>query len=69
METLLGLGVFRFFLLALTWWSPVILVLRSKKTSGGEKLVGILLIFFFPVQPAGCARQQNRCKFAPMLVP
>jgi uncharacterized protein with PQ loop repeat len=47
METLLGLGVFGLFLLALIWWLPVILILRSKKTSGAEKLVWILLIFFF----------------------
>jgi hypothetical protein len=47
METLLGLGVFGILLLALIWWLPVILILRSKKTSGAEKLVWILLIFFF----------------------
>ena len=47
METILGLGVFGLFLAALIWWLPIILILRSGKTSGVEKLVWILLIFFF----------------------
>ena len=47
MEALLGLGVFGLLLVAIIWWLPVILILRSKKTSGIEKLVWVLLIFFF----------------------
>lgn len=47
MQTLLGLGVFGLLLLALLYWLPVILILRSDRTNGAEKLVWILLIFFF----------------------
>jgi uncharacterized protein with PQ loop repeat len=47
MQTLLGLGAFGILLLAIIWWLPVILILRSKKTTGIEKLVWVLLIFFF----------------------
>ena len=47
MESLLGLGVVGLFLVALIWLLPVILILRSHKTNGAEKLVWVLLIFFF----------------------
>jgi uncharacterized protein with PQ loop repeat len=47
MESLLGLGVVGLFLVALIWLLPVILILRSDKTNGAEKLVWVLLIFFF----------------------
>jgi uncharacterized protein with PQ loop repeat len=47
MGTMLGLGLFGLFLVAFIWWLPVILILRSKKTQGGEKLVWVALIFFF----------------------
>ncbi len=47
MQAVLGLGVVGLFLLAIIWWLPVILILRSKKTNGTEKLVWIVLIFFF----------------------
>jgi len=47
MEALLGLGVFGLLLVAIIWWLPVILILRSDKTGGIEKLVWVLLIFFF----------------------
>ena len=47
MESLLGLGVAGLFLVALIWLLPVILILRSDKTNGAEKLVWVLLIFFF----------------------
>ena len=47
MESLLGLGVVGLFLVALIWLLPVILILRSDRTNGAEKLVWILLIFFF----------------------
>lgn len=46
-ESLLGLGFIGMLLIAIIWWLPVILILRSDKTSGVEKLVWILLIFFF----------------------
>jgi hypothetical protein len=47
MQTLFGLGLFGLLLAAVIWWLPVILILRSDKTSGVEKLVWVLLIFFF----------------------
>jgi len=47
MQTFLGLGAFGIVLIAILWWLPVILILRSKKTNGWEKLVWVLLIFFF----------------------
>lgn len=47
MHTLFGLGLFGLLLVAVIWWLPVILILRSKRTSGVEKLVWVLLIFFF----------------------
>lgn len=47
MQTLFGLGLFGLLLAAVIWWLPVILILRSKRTSGVEKLVWVLLIFFF----------------------
>ena len=47
MQTLLGLGLFGVLLLAFIWWLPVILIVRSPKTTGIEKLVWVLLIFFF----------------------
>jgi len=47
MQTLLGLGLFGILLLAFIWWLPVILIVRSSKTTGIEKLVWVLLIFFF----------------------
>lgn len=47
METLLGLGLFGLLLAAFVWWLPVILILRSDRTGGAEKLVWVLLIFFF----------------------
>ena len=47
MQTLLGMGLFGILLLAFIWWLPVILIVRSDKTTGVEKLVWVLLIFFF----------------------
>jgi hypothetical protein len=46
MQTLFGLGLFGLLLAAVIWWLPVILILRSDRTSGVEKLVWVLLIFF-----------------------
>ena len=47
MQSLLGLGAASLFLIAFIWLLPVLLIMRSKKTNGAEKLVWILLIFFF----------------------
>ena len=47
MQSLLGLGAAGLFLVAFIWLLPVLLIMRSKKTNGAEKLVWILLIFFF----------------------
>jgi hypothetical protein len=47
MQTLFGLGLFGLLLVAVIWWLPVILILRSDRTSGVEKLIWVLLIFFF----------------------
>jgi len=46
-EAILGMGVFGILLISIIWILPIILILRSDKTNGGEKLVWILLIFFF----------------------
>ena len=46
-ETILGFGAIGILLLALLWWLPIIFILKSDKTNGAEKLVWILLIFFF----------------------
>lgn len=53
MQSLLGLGAAGLLLVAVIWLLPVALILRSNKTNGAEKLVWILLIFFFPGS-AGC---------------
>jgi hypothetical protein len=47
MQSLLGLGAAGLLLVAVIWLLPVALILRSNKTNGAEKLVWILLIFFF----------------------
>lgn len=47
METVLGLGLFGLLAAAVIWWLPVVLILRSKRTGGIEKLIWVLLIFFF----------------------
>ena len=47
MQSLLSLGAAGLFLIAFIWVLPVLLIMRSKKTNGAEKLVWILLIFFF----------------------
>jgi hypothetical protein len=46
-ETLLGLGAGALILIAIIWWLPIILIARSDKTTGGEKLIWILLVLFF----------------------
>ena len=47
METLLGLGAGGLLVLLLLWWLPVILIARSPRTAGLEKLVWIGLVLFF----------------------
>jgi len=46
-EAVLSLSLFGVFLLLFIWLLPVVLILRSDKTSGLEKLVWLALIFFF----------------------
>ncbi len=46
-ETIFGLGAFGVLLIGFAWFLPFILILRSDKTTGGEKLLWILLIIFF----------------------
>lgn len=45
-QTILGLGFGVLLVLAIIWWLPVILIARSAKTSGAEKLIWILLVIF-----------------------
>jgi hypothetical protein len=47
MEFLLGLSAATIAIAAFVWFLPILLIARSKKTSGGEKLVWILLVIFF----------------------
>lgn len=47
MEFILGLGAVTLFIAAFIWFLPILLIIRSKKTSGGEKFVWILLVLFF----------------------
>ncbi len=47
MGTMLGFGVFGMALIVTIWLLPAILIARSERTQGVEKLIWILLIFFF----------------------
>lgn len=47
MEIVAGLGAFAVILVVMIWLLPIILIARSDKTTGMEKLVWILLIIFF----------------------
>ena len=47
MESILGLGAGLIILFLLVWLAPLILILRSRKTTGIEKLIWVLLILFF----------------------
>ena len=47
LELILGAGIAGILLFALIWLLPLVLILRSDKTSGAEKLVWVLLILFF----------------------
>ncbi|MES9960800.1 MAG: hypothetical protein ABW089_10210 [Sedimenticola sp.] len=46
LETILGLGVGALALFLLIWLLPIILILKSDKTSGGEKLLWLLAVLF-----------------------
>ncbi|MES9938530.1 MAG: hypothetical protein ABW153_18955 [Sedimenticola sp.] len=46
LETILGLGAGALALFLLIWLLPIILILKSNKTSGGEKLLWLLAVLF-----------------------
>jgi uncharacterized protein with PQ loop repeat len=46
MQTLLGLGAGALALAAFIWLLPILLILRSQKTNGAEKLFWILAVVF-----------------------
>ena len=46
MQTILGLGLGAFLLTAFIWFLPILLILRSDKTNGAEKLFWILAVIF-----------------------
>ncbi len=46
MQTLLGLGAGALILAAFLWLLPILLILRSQKTNGAEKLFWILAVLF-----------------------
>lgn len=47
LETILGLGAGALLALAVLWWAPIILIARSDKTTGAEKLAWILMVLCF----------------------
>lgn len=47
MEFILGLSAATLAIAAFIWLLPILLIASSKKTSGAEKLVWILLVLFF----------------------
>jgi hypothetical protein len=46
MQTILGLGAGALLLTAIIWFLPILLILRSDKTSGAEKLFWLLTVCF-----------------------
>jgi hypothetical protein len=46
MSTLLGLGLGALALAAFIWLLPILLILRSQKTNGAEKLFWVLAVLF-----------------------
>jgi hypothetical protein len=46
METMLGLGVGVLLLTLFIWFLPILLIIRSKKTNGAEKLFWVLAVVF-----------------------
>jgi len=47
MGTIAGAGIGMMLIMAIIWWLPIILILRSDKTSGLEKVVWLALMFLF----------------------
>ncbi|MES9876031.1 MAG: hypothetical protein ABW162_03140 [Candidatus Sedimenticola sp. PURPLELP] len=47
LETILGLGAGAMLFVLLIWLLPIIFILKSNKTSGGEKLVWLIAVLFF----------------------
>ncbi|MES9843364.1 MAG: hypothetical protein ABW131_01850 [Candidatus Sedimenticola sp. 6PFRAG5] len=47
LETILGLGAGALLFVLLIWLLPIIFILKSNKTSGGEKLVWLIAVLFF----------------------
>jgi hypothetical protein len=46
MSTLLGLGLGALFFALFIWLLPILLILRSRKTNGAEKLFWLLAVIF-----------------------
>ena len=46
-QALLGMGAGMLLLFAVIWWTPIILIARSQKTTGWEKLAWLLAMVFF----------------------
>ena len=46
-ETVLGLSIGVLLLTVMIWLLPIVLIVRSDKTTGAEKLVWVVLILFF----------------------
>jgi hypothetical protein len=46
LQTILGLGAGAMFLFLFIWLLPIILILKSDKTSGAEKLLWLLAVLF-----------------------
>ncbi len=45
-QTILGLGAGAMFLFILIWLLPIVLILKSRKTSGAEKLFWLVAVLF-----------------------
>ncbi len=45
-QTILGLGAGAIFLVILIWLLPIVLILKSRKTSGAEKLFWLVAVLF-----------------------
>ena len=46
MQTIFGLGVGALLLSLFIWLLPIVLIVRSEKTSGAEKLIWVLAVLF-----------------------
>ena len=46
METVLGFGMGFLLVFLIVWLIPIIFILKSEKTSGGEKLFWLLAVLF-----------------------